>query len=92
MHECVPKVSELRRRFPDKDIEVDGGVGPANIHTCADAGMYRVLTSIYSGAQCFLFFLKGATWWSLELRYLQLKSQMTSSRYSRPQLILRKRT
>ena len=36
---CVPKVSELRARFPDKDIEVDGGVGPKTIGVCADAGM-----------------------------------------------------
>jgi len=35
---CVPKVSELRARFPDKDIEVDGGVGPKTIAACADAG------------------------------------------------------
>ncbi|KAI0080293.1 ribulose-phosphate 3-epimerase [Panus rudis PR-1116 ss-1] len=35
---CVPKVSELRKRFPDKDIEVDGGVGPKTIQPCADAG------------------------------------------------------
>ncbi|KAJ6509432.1 ribulose-5-phosphate 3-epimerase [Mycena vitilis] len=35
---CVPKVSELRARFPDKDIEVDGGVGPKTIDACAHAG------------------------------------------------------
>lgn len=35
---CVPKVSELRARFPEKDIEVDGGVGPKTIDACADAG------------------------------------------------------
>ncbi|KAF7968226.1 hypothetical protein HWV62_6423 [Athelia sp. TMB] len=35
---CVPKVSELRARFPDKDIEVDGGVGPKTIDVCAEAG------------------------------------------------------
>jgi ribulose-phosphate 3-epimerase len=38
LERCVPKVSELRRRFPDKDIEVDGGVGPKTIDACADAG------------------------------------------------------
>ncbi|KAG8962014.1 RIBULOSE-phosphate 3-epimerase [Tulasnella sp. 408] len=36
--ECVPKVSELRARFPTKDIEVDGGVSPDTIGPCADAG------------------------------------------------------
>ncbi|KAF9229176.1 ribulose-5-phosphate 3-epimerase [Gyrodon lividus] len=35
---CVPKVAELRSRFPDKDIEVDGGVGPKTIDVCANAG------------------------------------------------------
>lgn len=35
---CVPKVAELRARFPDKDIEVDGGVSPKTIGVCADAG------------------------------------------------------
>ena len=32
-------MSDLRARFPDKDIEVDGGVGPKTISACADAGM-----------------------------------------------------
>lgn len=36
---CVPKVAELRARFPDKDIEVDGGVGPKTIDVCAAAGL-----------------------------------------------------
>ena len=40
LERCVPKVAELRARFPDKDIEVDGGVGPKTIGVCADAGMY----------------------------------------------------
>ena len=35
---CVPKVAELRARFPDKDIEVDGGVGPDTVTPCAAAG------------------------------------------------------
>jgi len=35
---CVPKVAELRERFPEKDIEVDGGVGPSTIDVCAHAG------------------------------------------------------
>jgi len=39
MEECLVKVKELRARFPDKNIEVDGGVGPKTIHSCADAGM-----------------------------------------------------
>jgi ribulose-phosphate 3-epimerase len=36
---CVPKVAELRARFPDKDIEVDGGVSPKTVDVCAQAGM-----------------------------------------------------
>jgi len=31
-------VADLRARFPDKDIEVDGGVGPKTIDSCAEAG------------------------------------------------------
>lgn len=38
MKECMPKVAELRARFPDLDVEVDGGVGPKTIDRCADAG------------------------------------------------------
>jgi len=38
LERCVPKVAELRMRFPDKDIEVDGGVGPKTIDLCAEAG------------------------------------------------------
>lgn len=38
MRECVPKVAELRTRFPAKDIQVDGGVGPGTIGCCARAG------------------------------------------------------
>ncbi|KZV92486.1 ribulose-5-phosphate 3-epimerase [Exidia glandulosa HHB12029] len=38
LERCVPKVAELRARFPDQNIEVDGGVGPATIDQCAHAG------------------------------------------------------
>ncbi|KAF7436707.1 RIBULOSE-phosphate 3-epimerase [Pleurotus ostreatus] len=49
---CLPKVTELRARFPDKDIEVDGGVGPATVDACADAGSNVIVagTAIF-GAQ-----------------------------------------
>lgn len=43
---CVPKVAELRARFPDKDIEVDGGVGPATVGKCADAGARTLLIAL----------------------------------------------
>lgn len=38
MEDCVMKVRELRDRFPDKDIQVDGGVGPKTVRPCAEAG------------------------------------------------------
>ncbi|GAA5949530.1 hypothetical protein JCM21900_000253 [Sporobolomyces salmonicolor] len=38
MERCVPKVAELRTRFPTKDIQVDGGVGPGTVGCCARAG------------------------------------------------------
>ncbi len=34
----LPKVQELRRRYPNLNIEVDGGLGPATIDQAADAG------------------------------------------------------
>lgn len=34
----LPKVQELRKKYPDLNIEVDGGVGPATIDQVADAG------------------------------------------------------
>ncbi|KAG8712202.1 RIBULOSE-phosphate 3-epimerase [Ceratobasidium sp. 394] len=49
MERCVPKVAELRARFPDKDIQVDGGVSTANIEVCAHAGSNVIVagTSIF---------------------------------------------
>ncbi|KZO95032.1 ribulose-5-phosphate 3-epimerase [Calocera viscosa TUFC12733] len=49
---CVPKVAELRARFPEKNIEVDGGVGPKTIDVCAEAGSNVIVagTAIF-GAQ-----------------------------------------
>ena len=41
MQSCVPKVAELRTRFPTKDIQVDGGVGPGTVGCCARAGASR---------------------------------------------------
>ncbi|KAI0033397.1 ribulose-5-phosphate 3-epimerase [Vararia minispora EC-137] len=52
LERCIPKVAELRARFPDKDIEVDGGVGPKTIQPCANAGSNVIVagTAIF-GAQ-----------------------------------------
>ncbi|KAI8903129.1 Ribulose-phosphate 3-epimerase-like protein [Gorgonomyces haynaldii] len=36
--ECLEKVSVLRKRFPNLDIQVDGGVDITNIEQCAKAG------------------------------------------------------
>ncbi|EIW64318.1 ribulose-5-phosphate 3-epimerase [Trametes versicolor FP-101664 SS1] len=50
---CVPKVADLRARFPDKDIEVDGGVGPKTIDVCADAGSNVIVagTAIFNAPE-----------------------------------------
>lgn len=49
MESCLPKVSELRHRFPNLDIEVDGGLGPENIELAAKAGANVIVagTSIF---------------------------------------------
>ena len=58
----MPKVSELRARFPDKDIEVDGGVGPKTIGVCADAGTcIGRETRGERSLTCSLSLAKGAT-------------------------------
>lgn len=53
LERCVPKVAELRARFPEKDIEVDGGVGPKTIGVCADAGSNVIVagTAIFGEPQ-----------------------------------------
>ncbi|KAG5461902.1 MAG: ribulose-phosphate 3-epimerase [Olpidium bornovanus] len=38
MVDCIPKVRELRKRFPDLDIEVDGGLDLDNVDAAAEAG------------------------------------------------------
>jgi len=63
---CVPKVAELRQRFPDKDIQVDGGIGPKTIGVCADAGWFfwlqimecplqKILTALFPQARMLLW-------------------------------------
>ena len=36
--EMMPRVKALRDRYPDIDIQVDGGLGPATIEAAATAG------------------------------------------------------
>ncbi|KAG6832316.1 hypothetical protein H0H92_003549 [Tricholoma furcatifolium] len=50
---CVPKVAELRARFPEKDIEVDGGVGPKTIDVCAEAAQSIGSNVIVAGTAIF---------------------------------------
>ena len=44
MANMMPKVRTLRDKFPDLDIEVDGGVGPATIEQCAAAGANMIVS------------------------------------------------
>lgn len=46
----LPKIEALRKRYPDLNIEVDGGVGPSNIDQAADAGANIIVsgTAVYS--------------------------------------------
>lgn len=43
MTDMMPKVKFLREKFPDMDIEVDGGVGLTTVDACAE-----VSTDIFS--------------------------------------------
>ena len=38
MADQLPKVTELRARYPNLNIEVDGGLGPGTIDDAAEAG------------------------------------------------------
>ena len=38
MADMMPKVAEIRRRYPEMNIEVDGGLGPGTVDTAAEAG------------------------------------------------------
>ncbi|RHZ89898.1 hypothetical protein Glove_9g184 [Diversispora epigaea] len=49
MHDCMPKVKALRERFPELDIEVDGGLALDTIEEAAKAGANVIVagTSIF---------------------------------------------
>ena len=53
MGDMMEKVARLRSLFPDLDIEVDGGVGTANIEQVA-----KVRTTEFDIATCFQIKLK----------------------------------
>ena len=38
MQDMMPKVAALRKRYPNLDIEVDGGLSEKTIDVAADAG------------------------------------------------------
>ncbi|KAG7161223.1 Ribulose-phosphate 3-epimerase-like [Homarus americanus] len=44
MADMMPKVKYLREKFPDMDIEVDGGVGLSTIDACAKAGANMIVS------------------------------------------------
>ena len=44
MADMMPKVQYLRENYPTLDIEVDGGVGPSTISTCAEAGANMIVS------------------------------------------------
>lgn len=44
MQDMMSKVQLLRTKFPDMDIEVDGGVGPSTIDACAEAGANMIVS------------------------------------------------
>lgn len=49
MKDMLPKVAELRNKYPLLDIMVDGGIGPGNIDSVADAGANLIVagTSVF---------------------------------------------
>ena len=48
----LPKVKALRERYPDLNIEVDGGLGPKTVGLAADAGANVIVAgSAVFGAQ-----------------------------------------
>ena len=50
-NDVLPKVLDVRTRFPDMDIEVDGGLGPATIKEAAAAGANYIVagSAVFKG-------------------------------------------
>lgn len=46
MSDMMEKVRHLRSHYPELNIEVDGGVGPDNINTCAAVSVRSTNTCI----------------------------------------------
>ncbi|KAI5844773.1 Ribulose-phosphate 3-epimerase-like protein [Tricharina praecox] len=51
-HRCMPKVEALRKRYPELDIEVDGGLGLETIDVAAEAGANVIVagTAVFGAA------------------------------------------
>ncbi|QPG76852.1 RIBULOSE-phosphate 3-epimerase [Brettanomyces nanus] len=52
MADMMPKVDALRRKYPQLDIQVDGGLGPSTILAAANAGANVIVagTSVFKAA------------------------------------------
>lgn len=53
MPEMMDKVRTLRKKYPDLDIEVDGGLGPSTIEAAASAGANCIVagSSVFGAAE-----------------------------------------
>lgn len=52
MHDMMPKVQALRKRYPELNVEVDGGLSEKTIDVAADAGANVIVAgSAVFGAQ-----------------------------------------
>lgn len=51
-HRCMPKVAALRAKYPELDIEVDGGLGLGTIDVAAEAGANVIVagTAVFGAA------------------------------------------
>jgi len=51
-HRCMPKVEALRKKYPELDIEVDGGLGLGTIDVAAEAGANVIVagTAVFGAA------------------------------------------
>lgn len=60
MENQMEKVKYLRDHYPLLDIEVDGGVGPSTIHSCANVSnpfgfIFMGYNSLLSSSKCSLY-------------------------------------
>lgn len=77
------KVSELRSKYPSLDIEVDGGVGPATIHHCAQ--VLLICLQLLRFGSFFVFIFPGSklgimSKFDLDRRYMHKMTRKTIKR------------